>query len=119
MKELRNTFGSRMSSILSQTSLWDVVSMAHLRVGHTHEDIDAVFALCAKALATADRLETPGDVMRRLTNKMAHLWTDRGLAFNIEYVDVVAGIEFSCIGLYVSFASYYLLYYCKLTPWGS
>ena len=52
VKELRNQYGCRALSALVQSGTFASSSMAHLRVGHTHEDIDALFSLITTALRT-------------------------------------------------------------------
>ena len=39
------------------------VSQQHLRVGHSHEDVDALFGVIASIILSADHLETPHDVI--------------------------------------------------------
>ena len=91
VKELRNQYGSKMLSCMTQAGLWGVASCHHLQVGHTHEDVDAIFSLAAVALRTCQPqyLQTPMDIARRLESKLGHLWTKKGLIFNIELVDTV------------------------------
>ncbi|CAK9112873.1 unnamed protein product, partial [Durusdinium trenchii] len=76
---------------MTQAGLWGVASCHHLQVGHTHEDVDAIFSLAAVALRTCQPqyLQTPMDIARRLESKLGHLWTKKGLIFNIELVDTV------------------------------
>ncbi|CAK8997750.1 unnamed protein product [Durusdinium trenchii] len=76
---------------MTQAGLWVVASCHHLQVGHTHEDVDAVFSLVAVALRTCQSqfLQTPADVARRIESKLSHLWREKGQVFSIEIVDTV------------------------------
>lgn len=91
VKELRNQHGTKMMAVMCQAGLWGVASSHHLQVGHTHEDVDAVFSLIAVALRTCQPqcMQTPADVVRRIESKLSHLWTTKGLQFSIELVDTV------------------------------
>ena len=40
---------------LTQTRSFNTTSHAHLRVGHTHEDVDAVFSICTNALQNSPK----------------------------------------------------------------
>ena len=84
-----------MLACMSQAGLWGVASCHHLQVGHTHEDIDAVFSLIAVALRTCQSqcMQTPMDVVKRIESKIGHLWTKKGLHFSIELVDTVTRIH--------------------------
>ena len=96
VKEIRNQYGCKMLACMSQAGLWGVASCHHLQVGHTHEDIDAVFSLIAVALRTCQSqcMQTPIDVVKRIESKIGHLWTKKGLHFSIELVDTVTRIRF-------------------------
>lgn len=96
VKEIRNQYGCKMLACMSQAGLWGVASCHHLQVGHTHEDIDAVFSLIAVALRTCQSqcMQTPMDVVKRIESKIGHLWTKKGLHFSIELVDTVTRIRF-------------------------
>ena len=91
VKEVRNQHGSKMMACMAQAGLWGVASCHHLQVGHTHEDIDAIFSLVAVALRTCQSqcLQTPMDVVKRIESKLSHLWTKKNLIFSIELVDTV------------------------------
>lgn len=82
---------------MTQAGLWVVASCHHLQVGHTHEDVDAVFSLVAVALRTCQSqfLQTPADVARRIESKLSHLWREKGQVFSIEIVDTVARLYLS------------------------
>ena len=75
---------------LTQTRSFNTTSHAHLRVGHTHEDVDAVFSICTNALRTAQNVETPRDLQRLILQRVGPVFTKRGLDFDIEIVEVVA-----------------------------
>jgi len=91
VKEIRNQHGSKMMASMTQAGLWGVASCHHLQVGHTHEDIDAIFSLVAVALRTCQSqcLQTPMDVAKRIESKLSNLWTKKNLIFSIELVDTV------------------------------
>lgn len=91
VKEVRNQHGSKMMACMAQAGLWGVASCHHLQVGHTHEDIDAIFSLVAMALRTCQSqcLQTPMDVAKRIESKLSNLWTKKNLIFSIELVDTV------------------------------
>ena len=89
VKEIRNQYGHKMLASMAQSGLWVVASCHHLQVGHTHEDIDAVFALVAVALLTAPSLQTPMDIAKRIESRIASIWTSKGLHFSIQLVDTV------------------------------
>ena len=94
MKEIRNTYSHRMLSSLVQQSTFRVASECHLQVGHTHEDVDAVFSLCTAALRSCPILETPRDIQRRLLEKLGPVWERKGMVFDIELVGEVAWFQF-------------------------
>ena len=91
VKEVRNQHGSKMMACMTQAGLWEAASCHHLQVGHTHEDIDAIFSLVAVALRTCQSqcLQTPMDVAKRIESKLSPLWTKKNLIFSIELVDTV------------------------------
>lgn len=90
VKEVRNSYGHRTLAHLVQAGLWKAGGAHCLRVGHTHEDVDAVFALAATALrSTPNGLETPADIQRRLHERLSHLFTSKNMAFGVEIVDSV------------------------------
>lgn len=60
VKECRNTFAARILSSLTQAGVWSTSSQNFLGVGHTHEDVDGVLALCKAALDPAAILHTHG-----------------------------------------------------------
>ena len=70
VKEIRNTYTGRMCCSLLQTGVVRQASECHLQVGHTHEDIDALFSMCTNCLRSASDLQTPRDVQRRIMDKV-------------------------------------------------
>ena len=88
VKELRNTFGSRMMSSLCQAQLFSSCSVNHLLVGHTHEDIDAWFSVVATALSQ-QALQTPQDVIRAIDSKLRPMVEGRHQEFVCEFIDTV------------------------------
>ena len=69
VKEVRNTYGARMLSAMTQAGVWSTSSQNFLGVGHTHEDVDGVLSLCKAAMDTATVIHTPQDVASRLKSK--------------------------------------------------
>ena len=104
VKEIRNQYGCKMLACMSQAGLWGVTSCHHLQVGHTHEDIDAIFSLVAVALRTCQSLcmQTPMDVVKRIESKLGHLWTKKGLHFSIHLVDTVTRICFQVWNFFIT-----------------
>ena len=94
VKERRNQFASKMQAAMTQAGLWEVASNHYLQVGHTHEDVDSIFALAAVALRNK-QLETPMDIARVLDSKLSKLWTSKSMTFSIEVVDTVSRINFT------------------------
>ena len=45
VKEIRNQFGSKLLITLAQAQTFRVCTLAHLKVGHTHEDVGAFLAV--------------------------------------------------------------------------
>lgn len=84
MKEIRNGYSFRLLSSFLQQGTFKVATEAHLQVGHTHEDVDAVFSLCASASKTSADLQTPRDIQRRLEEKLAPIFTKKGMPFSVE-----------------------------------
>ena len=56
---LKNSICAGVLCMLCAGGYFRTTSQQHLRVGHSHEDIDALFGVIASILATADELETP------------------------------------------------------------
>ena len=97
MKELRNQFGMRTLAALAQARIFASTTEAHLKVGHTHEDIDALFALIAGGLRSASpsSLQTPKDLARRIDEKMKPLFERKDLSWGIEVVQTVSWLQFN------------------------
>ena len=89
VKESRNNNGARMLTCLLQAGVFRSTSEHHLIVGHTHEDIDAVFSLCTASIASAPRLETPMDIVTRIDQRVGPLFRKKGLEFSVELLGVV------------------------------
>ena len=86
VKEVRNGFVARLATTLVQGSTFSCMSHHHLVVGHTHEDVDAVFSLVTSALSATATLMTPRDVEVAITRKLEPLFEKNGMKFEIEYV---------------------------------
>lgn len=72
---------------LTQTQCFKVGSVAHLTVGHTHEDIDATFSLISACLRTAQGIETPRDLQRLVMERVGPVFQSRGVDFEIEILE--------------------------------
>ena len=86
VKECRNTYAARILSALTQSNLWVTSSQNFLGVGHTHEDVDGVLALCKAAMDSASCIHTPQDVVNRLQQKLAPVFEKRGVDLEVEIV---------------------------------
>lgn len=58
-------------------------------MGHTHEDIDALFSLCTAAIRSSSSmsLQTPSDLQKVIDKKLAPIFFKKGQAWGIELVD--------------------------------
>lgn len=92
VKELRNQYGSRTLSSMVQCGIFSSSCMAHLRVGHTHEDVDGLFSLVTSALksTSSSNLQTPRDLQRVVDQKLSPVFHRKGLDWGIEIVDTVS-----------------------------
>eukprot|EP00435_Cladocopium_sp_Y103_P041073 s2181_g11.t1 len=88
VKEVRNQYGSRMMASLCQSGIFSSCSEAHLRVGHTHEDVDALFSLCTAAIRSSSSvaLQTPHDLQKVIDKKLGPIFFKKGQAWGIELV---------------------------------
>jgi len=75
---------------LTQAGVWSTSSQNFLGVGHTHEDVDGVLALCKAALDSAAILHTPMDVCNRIQEKLSPVFHARGLDLEVELVSAVS-----------------------------
>ena len=91
VKELRNQYGARVLASLAQAGVFSSTCEAHLRVGHTHEDIDACFSIIASYLRTAANLQTPHDLLRKVDEKLRPIFEGKNMAFGVELVRSVLG----------------------------
>ena len=87
----------RTLAALAQTRVFASTTEALLKVGHTHEDIDALFALIAGGLRSASpsSLQTPKDLARRIDEKMKPLFEKKDLSWGIELVQTVSCLQFN------------------------
>ena len=78
-----------MLASLCQTGIFDTTCVAHLRVGHTHEDVDALFSLCTAAIRSSSSasLQTPQDLQKVIDKKLGPIFLNKGQAWGIELVD--------------------------------
>ena len=93
VKELRNQYGMRCLASLAQCKVFSSTTEAHLRVGHTHEDIDAIFSLVTASLRSASpmSLQTPHDLVRRINEKIGPVFASKQMSWGIELVQSVFG----------------------------
>ena len=94
VKEIRNQYASRILTALMGGGVFSAVSINHLEVGHTHEDVDGVLSLCKAAIDGASTLETPRDVQQCLQRRLEPVFAKRGMALDVEMVSSV-----SCWGI--------------------
>lgn len=68
---------------------------AHLRVGHTHEDVDALFSLITAALRSspAESLQCPKDLLRMIDAKLSPIFHGKNQAWGIELVEAVTQLR--------------------------
>ena len=89
VKEIRNTFTMRGLCSLVSHGIYKVATLGHLAVGHTHEDVDGIFSLCASALkASPDLLQTPRDIQRALQDRLGPVFAKRGQRFTVDILGV-------------------------------
>ena len=79
-----------MQIALTQSGVYQASTNAFLQVGHTHEDIDGIFAICARAICAASDVQTPMDLKKAIDTKLERLFTAKGLAYQLELVDTVS-----------------------------
>ena len=92
VKEIRNQYGCRTLAALTQAGIFQSSCEAHLRVGHTHEDVDGIFSLVTAALKTApaSSVQTPMDIRRLVDEKLGPLFHSKDQAWGIEIVEAVS-----------------------------
>lgn len=61
-------------------------------MGHTHEDVDGLFSLCAAALRSAPptSIQTPRDIVRRIHEKLSPMFERRNLRWGVEVMTTVS-----------------------------
>ena len=77
-----------MMIALCQTGTFNVSSVAHLRVGHTHEDVDSIFSIVTSIMRSAQNIETPRDLQRLIVDRVGPVFTRKALDFDLEILDV-------------------------------
>lgn len=84
-------YGSRALSALTQAGIFSSCTEAHLRVGHTHEDVDSLFSLVTSALQStpASNLQTPRDLQKVIDSKLSSIFHGKDQAWGIELVETV------------------------------
>ena len=83
VQEVRNTYGARVLSAMTQAGVWSTSSQNFLGVGHTHEDVDGVLSLCKAAMDTASVIHTLSDVAQRLQSKLSPVFHARGIDLQV------------------------------------
>ena len=66
MKSAKNQFVLKFVALLVQRGIFKSATLFHLMVGHTHEDIDQLFALITALLKRKHDWQTPDEVLRHL-----------------------------------------------------
>ena len=89
VKEIRNQWGSKLLIALAQSDTFKTTSHQHLRVGHTHEDVDATFAIVAGVLRSSQNIETPRDLQRLILQRVGPVFQKRSLEFELEIMESV------------------------------
>ena len=90
MKEVRNGLSGELLSHLISCNYFEEAGHHHLPVGHTHEDVDAFFAVVTGLLNSAtDSLQTPEDFKRLLEAKVGPMFAERGEFFHVVIFDAV------------------------------
>ena len=68
VKSAKNQFVLKFLALLVQRQLFKSATLFHLMVGHTHEDIDQLFALITALLQRKQTWETPDEVLEHLAS---------------------------------------------------
>lgn len=91
VKEVRNGTSGQLCSLLVAGNYFEEAGHHHLPVGHTHEDVDAFFAVVTGLLhsATDSSLQTPEDFKRLLEAKIKPMFAERGEFFHVVIFDAV------------------------------
>lgn len=90
VREAKNGIFQMLLCLLTMINVIMTVTVQHLRVGHTHEDVDAVFALISTYLREADEdLQCPQDVVTLLYNKLGPHFRNRGEEFEVKYIQSI------------------------------
>jgi len=90
VKEVKNATSAQMMCALVTSNFFEEAGHYHLPVGHTHEDVDALFGLITGMLSAAgDSLQTPEDFKRLLESKVAPMFEERGEFFHVVLLDAV------------------------------
>jgi hypothetical protein len=86
-KEVKNSIFSGVAAALTSAELFRAVSVQHLRVGHTHEDVDALLGIISGVMHNAtDSLQDPSDIVRLLQSQLEDLFAGRGEECRVEQV---------------------------------
>ena len=86
-REAKNGIFARFLISLLSASVFAACTGQHLQVGHTHEDVDAVFGLLARALHEArESLQTPQQVCQLLQSTLEPVFARNGEEVRVIYV---------------------------------
>jgi hypothetical protein len=86
-KELKNSACGLTLGMLTACGYFQTAAHGHLQVGHTHEDVDALFGLIAQLLKdSGEQLQTPQDFCRLLNHRLVPLFKLRGETFKAIHV---------------------------------
>ena len=68
VKSAKNQYVLKFLAFLVQRGIFSSATLFHLMVGHTHEDIDQLFALILALMKRKGAWETPDEVLQHLRN---------------------------------------------------
>lgn len=89
-RESKNSHFMRLLMSLVSVGAFSAATAQFLQVGHTHEDVDAVFGLVANALKNnIEELQTPEQICHLLQRTLEPVFARRGEIVQIQYVTSV------------------------------
>jgi hypothetical protein len=87
VREAKNSILHKLLASLTMADIMVTTTVQHLRVGHTHEDVDAIFGLITGYLREADEdLQCPEDVVNLLHSKLITSCQRSGMDLEVRYV---------------------------------
>lgn len=91
--EIKNSIIGKLLCCLVAEGHFRCAGHQHLRVGHTHEDVDALFGLMSQIIKDAGEVQTPQDVVNLLHARLADSFATRGEDFHIFLMEDVRDVE--------------------------